>query len=881
MKRLAIGILAHVDSGKTTLSEGLLYAAGEIRKIGRVDHGDAFLDTHEIERDRGITIFSKQAILRFNESEFTLLDTPGHVDFSTEMERTLNAIDYAILVVSGSDGVQSHTETLWKLLKRYGVPVFLFVNKMDLAGAERDSLLGELKDRLDKKCVDFSSGADTGEFMENVAVCDDSMTEEFLDTGKVGDEAIRKAISERKLFPCYFGSALKNDGVKEFLEGIDRYTAPTVFYEEFAAKVFKISEDEQGNRLTHLKVTGGVLSVKETLGGSGADSEEWEEKVNQIRVYSGAKYKTIEQAPAGTVCAVTGLTKTFPGEGLGVESDCESPALEPVLTYSVELPDGCDAHTALINLKKLESEDPQLHVMWNEQLQEIHLQLMGEVQLEVLKRIILERFGMDVKFGRGNIAYKETIANTVEGVGHYEPLRHYAEVHLIIKPGKRGSGIHFSTACSEDELSRNWQRLILTHLEEKTHVGVLTGSPLTDVKIILASGRAHQKHTEGGDFRQATYRAVRQGLRSAESVLLEPWYEFRLEVPSETVGKAMTDIQQMCDSFSAPEQNGETTVIRGTAPVATMRDYHSEVIGYTRGKGRLSCTLKGYDKCHNPDEVIEEIGYSADNDLDNPADSVFCSHGAGFAVKWDKVPEYMHLESVLKEELDEPIARSVTRQRISEYIDRVAEDKELIKIFERTYGPIQRRTESAMYTPRTHTKNTSKPYKPKPAPQGPEYLLVDGYNIIFAWDELKALAEESLEAAREELIEILCNYQGVRQCEVILVFDAYKVKNNPGEVEKVNNINVVYTKEAETADMYIEKVTHKLSKKHRVRVATSDGLEQLIILGNGAFRLSADGFKKEVEQVESAVRDFLKTRNETESIQKIGDMIDAPEIFGD
>lgn len=881
MKRLAIGILAHVDSGKTTLSEGLLYAAGEIRKIGRVDHGDAFLDTHEIERDRGITIFSKQAILRFNESEFTLLDTPGHVDFSTEMERTLNAIDYAILVVSGSDGVQSHTETLWKLLKRYGVPVFLFVNKMDLAGAERDSLLGELKDRLDKRCVDFSSGADNGEFMENVAVCDDSMTEEFFDTGKVGDEAIRKAISERKLFPCYFGSALKNDGVKEFLEGVDRYTAPAVFYEEFAAKVFKISEDEQGNRLTHLKVTGGVLSVKETLSGSGADNDEWEEKVNQIRIYSGAKYKTIEQAPAGTVCAVTGLTKTFPGEGLGAESDCESPALEPVLTYSVELPDGCDAHTALINLKKLESEDPQLHVMWNEQLQEIHLQLMGEVQLEVLKRIILERFGMDVKFGRGNIAYKETIANTVEGVGHYEPLRHYAEVHLIIKPGKRGSGIHFSTACSEDELSRNWQRLILTHLEEKTHVGVLTGSPLTDVKIILASGRAHQKHTEGGDFRQATYRAVRQGLRSAESVLLEPWYEFRLEVPSETVGRAMTDIQQMCGSFSAPEQNGETTVIRGTAPVATMRDYHSEVIGYTRGKGRLSCTLKGYDKCHNPDEVIEEIGYSADNDLDNPADSVFCSHGAGFAVKWDKVPEHMHLESVLKEEPDKPAARSVTRQRISEYIDRVAEDKELIKIFERTYGPIQRRTESAMYTPRTHTKNTNKPYKAKPAPQGPEYLLVDGYNIIFAWDELKALADESLEAAREELIEILCNYQGVRQCEVILVFDAYKVKNNPGEVEKVNNINVVYTKEAETADMYIEKVTHKLSKKHRVRVATSDGLEQLIILGNGAFRLSADGFKKEVEQVESAVRDFLKTRNETESIQKIGDMIDAPEIFGD
>ena len=881
MKRLAIGILAHVDSGKTTLSEGLLYSAGEIRKIGRVDHGDAFLDTHEIERDRGITIFSKQAILRFNESEFTLLDTPGHVDFSTEMERTLNAIDYAILVVSGSDGVQSHTETLWKLLKRYGVPVFLFVNKMDLAGAERGRLLDELKNRLDKRCVDFSSGADTGEFMENVAVCDDSMMEEFFDTGKVGDEAIRKAISERKLFPCYFGSALKNDGVKEFLEGIDRYTAPAVFYEEFAAKVFKISEDEQGNRLTHLKITGGVLNVKETLTSSGADNEEWEEKVNQIRVYSGAKYKTIEQAPAGTVCAVTGLTKTFPGEGLGAESDCESPALEPVLTYSVELPDGCDAHTALINLKKLESEDPQLHVMWNEQLQEIHLQLMGEVQLEVLKRIILERFGMDVKFGRGNIAYKETIANTVEGVGHYEPLRHYAEVHLIIKPGKRGSGIHFSTACSEDELSRNWQRLILTHLEEKTHVGVLTGSPLTDVKIILASGRAHQKHTEGGDFRQATYRAVRQGLRSAESVLLEPWYEFRLEVPSETVGRAMNDIQQMCGSFSAPEQNGETTVIRGTAPVATMRDYHSEVIGYTRGKGRLSCTLKGYDKCHNPDEVIEEIGYSADNDLDNPADSVFCSHGAGFAVKWDKVPEYMHLESVLKEEPDEPAARSVTRQRISEYIDRVAEDKELIKIFERTYGPIQRRTESAMYTPRTHTKNTSKPYKPKPAPQGPEYLLVDGYNIIFAWDELKALAEESLEAAREELIEILCNYQGVRQCEVILVFDAYKVKNNPGEVEKVNNINVVYTKEAETADMYIEKVTHKLSKKHRVRVATSDGLEQLIILGNGAFRLSADGFKKEVEQVESAVRDFLKTRNETESIQKIGDMIDAPEIFGD
>ena len=851
MNRLVIGILAHVDSGKTTLSEGMLYTAGELRRLGRVDHGDAFLDTNEIERDRGITIFSKQAVMRFNDTEFTLLDTPGHVDFSTEMERTLSVLDYAILVISGTDGVQNHTETLWRLLKRYNVPVFLFINKMDL-NADHDAVMNELRYRFGDGCIDFGADRTSDEFMDSLAMCDEVIMNGFLENGSVKTADIRNAIAKRNIFPCFFGSALKTEGVKEFLEGLELYTKRAIYDDNFGAQVFKISEDEQGARLTHMKITGGTLKVKTQLVGN--KKNEWSEKVNQIRVYSGTKYQTIDEALPGMVCAVTGLTQTYPGEGIGCASDAKGAVLESVLTYRMELPEDIDIHTALTDLRHLEEEDPQLHIIWSEQLQEIHVQVMGEVQLEVLQRVISDRFGFDVEFTHGSIAYKETISAPVEGVGHYEPLRHYAEVHLLLEPAEKGSGMQFAVNCSEDALDRNWQRLILTHLKEKPHIGVLTGSPITDMKITLVAGRAHQKHTEGGDFRQATYRAVRQGLKMAQSVLLEPYYEFHLEVPTENIGRAMTDIQQMGGTFSSPETYGDMTIISGRAPVSTMREYSKDVISYTSGNGRLNCILSGYEPCHNSDEVIAEIGYDSDTDLENPADSVFCSHGAGFVVKWNEVYDHMHLEGIRFDEGNEDDEETV-RQRAENYLDMVADDNELMQIFERTYGPVTRKVSS--YTVRKTATPQKKYGKAKPLPQGPEYLLVDGYNIIFALDELKELAKSSLESARDRLIDILCNYRGFRQCELILVFDAYKVKGNTGSVEKIHNINVVYTKEAETADMYIEKTTHELGKKHRVRVATSDNLEQIIILGNGATRISADEFLHEVKSAEKAIMEII------------------------
>lgn len=850
MNRVVIGILAHVDSGKTTLSEGMLYTAGEIRKIGRVDHGDAFLDTHEIERDRGITIFSKQAVMKFRETEFTLLDTPGHVDFSTETERTLSVLDYAILVISGTDGVQNHTETLWRLLKRYDVPTFIFINKMDL-NADKDAVLSELKHRFGDGCIDFTADMTSEAFMEEIAMCDEAIMNTFLNDATVKTEDIRNAIVTRKVFPCYFGSALKTEGVKEFFEGLELYTRQIIYDDRFGARVFKISE-ENGTRLTHMKITGGSLKVKAQLEGN--KRNEWTEKVNQIRIYSGTKYKTVDEAFSGMVCAVTGLTQTYAGEGIGNECDAKNAVLESVLTYRMDLPDGIDIHTALTELRHLEDEDPQLHIIWSEQLQEIHVQVMGEVQLEVLQRIIADRFGFEVGFSHGSIAYKETIANAVEGVGHYEPLRHYAEVHLLLEPAEKGSGLHFAINCSEDSLDRNWQRLILTHLKEKPHIGVLTGSPITDMKITLIAGRAHQKHTEGGDFRQATYRAVRHGLKVAESVLLEPYYEFHLEIPTENVGRAMTDIGQMGGTFSSPETIGDMTFISGSAPVSTMRDYAKEVTGYTSGRGRLNCILSGYEPCHNAEEVIDEIGYDSDTDIENPADSVFCSHGAGFVVKWDKVYDHMHIEG-MKFETDVNEETETVRQRATEYLDMVADDNELMQIFERTYGPVTRKVSS--YTVKKTAVPQKKYGKAKPILQGEEYLLVDGYNIIFAWDELKEIAKSSLENARDRLIDILCNYQGFKRCNVILVFDAYKVKGNMGSVEKIHNINVVYTKEAETADMYIEKTTHELGKKHRVRVATSDSIEQIIILGAGATRISANEFLQEIKLAEKAIMDII------------------------
>lgn len=851
MKRLVIGILAHVDSGKTTLSEGMLYRSGEIRRLGRVDHGNAFLDTNEIEREKGITIFSKQAVMNYNDKEFTLLDTPGHIDFSAEMERTLQILDYAILVISGVDGVQNHTETLWKLLVRYDIPVFIFINKMDISARERAELISELQSKLDDRCIDFTE-RDSNSFAEAAGLCSEELMNEYLENESVTDHSLVNAIANRSVFPCFFGSALKINGVDEFLTALDRYTKEPSHGKDFGAKVFKIT-DENGIRLTHMKLTSGTLKAKTVIDGREQDGSTWSEKADRIRVYSGEKFSTVDTAEAGMVVAVTGLTKTYPGEGLGCEADSAVPFLEPVLTYRVILLDGTDVLTALGRLRHLEQEEPQLHIIWNEPLQEIHIQLMGEVQLEVLRRIVSERFNMEIDFGQGSIAYKETIVGITEGVGHFEPLRHYSEVHLIMESLPGGSGLKFETSCSEDVLDKNWQRLILTHLKEKTHLGVLTGSPITDMKITLAAGRAHKKHTEGGDFRQATYRAVRQGLMSAQSILLEPFYSFRLEVPTENVGRAMTDLQQMGAEFSQPWLNGEMSVIKGSAPVSEMRSYHADITAYTAGRGRLFCTLKGYEECHNTDEIVQASGYDPEADLDNPCDSVFCAHGAGFLVKWNEVPQYMHLESCLDSESDTEEAEV----RVSRYMNTVVNDEELLRIFEKTYGPVKHKNPNTI---RRRTKAPSSPALPKktiPVYSGPVYLLVDGYNIIFAWDELKELAKDNLDLAREILTNRMCNYRGYKNCELILVFDAYRVKDNPGSIEKVHNIHVVYTKEAETADAYIEKVTHELAKKHRVRVATSDNLEQVIILGNGATRVSADEFHKEVEDAEAEIRKFI------------------------
>ena len=900
MKKLVIGILAHVDAGKTTLSEELLYLCGEIRKIGRVDHGDAFLDTYELEKERGITIFSKQALLKTENMEVTLLDTPGHVDFSAEMERTLQVLDYAILVINGMDGVQSHTMTLWRLLERYQIPTFLFVNKMDQQGTDHDALLNDLKQHLHENCVDFGRTQDTDygmyeltpEQLENIAVCEEDLLETYLETDIVEDRDIVRLIVQRKIFPCYFGSALKEKGVKDFWNGVQKYTAEPKRPTEFGAKVFKIARDEQGNRLTYMKITGGSLKVKtllssnsngQSLPGRKAEEAAWEEKADQIRLYSGAKYELTSEAEAGTVCAVTGLTRTYPGEGLGIEQESELPILEPVLNYQIILPDDCDPHQMLQKLRQLEEEEPQLHILWDSQFSEIHAQLMGEVQIEILKKLIWDRFHVAVEFGAGSIVYKETVAEPVEGVGHFEPLRHYAEVHLLIEPGEPGSGCQFFTACSEDVLARNWQRLILTHLEEKEHIGVLTGSPLTDVQITILTGRAHAKHTEGGDFRQATYRAVRQGLRKARNILLEPYYEFRLEVPAEMIGRAMADVQKMQGTFDAPEVEGETAILKGTAAVAQMRDYQKEVVSYTHGTGKLFCSLKGYAPCKNQDEVVQNIGYDPEADLENPTGSVFCAHGAGFVVPWDQVEAYMHLQSgVDMDELDSESwyedvesaqnpGTAVDNANISgnisgkngkfSYSGSYEEEEELQAIFERTFGPMKR-DRTAFQKKTVHSSTPATRYRAG-KPRQEEYLLVDGYNIIFSWEELNELAKENIHAACDKLMDILSNYQGYRKCTLILVFDAYKVEGHVEEIITYHNIYVVYTKEAETADQYIEKTVHRIGRQYQVTVATSDGLEQVIIMGQGAHRISARGLKKEIEDTEKTAREEWHQRRQS------------------
>ncbi len=847
MKRICIGILAHVDAGKTTLTEAMLYRAGAIRRLGRVDHGDAFLDTEALEKERGITIFAKQAVLRRGELELTLLDTPGHADFSAETERALQALDYAILLVSAADGVQGHTETLWRLLAHHRVPTFIFVNKMDQPGADRAALLAQLRRRLSEGCADL---ADEPAAAEQAALCDEGLLENYL-AGTLPDTGdLAALIAQRRLFPCLFGSALKLDGVDGLLDALEQYALEPAWGPDFAARVFKISRDERGERLTWLKVTGGALRARDAVRGP-----DWEEKVTQLRLYSGGKFTVLDEAPAGTVCAAAGLTHTRAGEGLGAEESWSGPELEPVLTYQVLPPEGCDAHTLLSRLRILEEEDPQLRVEWDGRAGEIRVSLMGEVQTQVLQRVMAERFGLEVDFGPGSIVYLETIAAPVVGVGHFEPLRHYAEVHLLLEPLERGSGLVLGSACSEDELDGHWQRLILTHLAEKQHVGVLTGAPITDMKLTLLTGRAHLKHTEGGDFRQATWRAVRQGLMSAESVLLEPWYAVRLSVPADCVGRAMTDLQRLGGSLDAPEQTGETAVLTGFAPVSALEGYAAQVAAYTGGRGRLSCTVDGYRPCHNAAEVVAAAGYDPERDTENPSSSVFCDHGGSVTVPWNEAPARMHLDSGWRPEGEPEAERAPARPAMS-YERHAALEKELAAIFERTYGPVRPR---AFQPSRPAAQPKAKPWKGLKAPLREEWVLVDGYNIIHAWPELRELAAVDLEGARQRLIHRLRNYQGWRRCKVIVVFDAYRIKGNPGSMELYGDLWVVYTKEAETADMYIEKTTYDLSRKdHRVRVATSDGLEQLIILGHGAVRVSAMEFLRELERVEGEIRAVIE-----------------------
>lgn len=911
---MVIGILAHVDAGKTTLAESILYTSGSIRTMGRVDHKDAFLDTDSMERDRGITIFSKQAGFTWKGMDVTLLDTPGHVDFSAEMERTLQVLDYAVLVISGADGVQGHVQTLWRLLRRYHVPVFLFVNKMDQPDTDAEALLRELRERLDGRCVAFGEKDET--FYEDVAVCDDKLLERFLaaESGVIDDETITDLVKQRRLFPCFFGSALKVEGVTELLDGLALYTAMPSYGQEFGARVYKISRDVQGNRLTHVKITGGTIRVKQTIRTHGgrnyregvrlADGGK-EEKIDQIRIYSGERYRVEQEAAAGDICVFVGPAATFCGEGLGVEKEHTVPLLEPVMTYRIILPEGCDVHRMYGELCQLEEEEPQLHIAWKRQTEEIQVQLMGEVQIEILRSMIADRFGVEVTFDEGSIVYKETITSAVEGIGHYEPLKHYAEVHLLLEPGEAGSGLQFHTKCSEDVLDRNWQRLVMTHLEEKEHVGVLTGSPLMDMQITLVTGRAHLKHTEGGDFRQATYRAVRQGLCKAQNILLEPLYAFRLELPASMIGRGMTDMQAKSGKFDAPEITGEYAVLTGTVPVSEMAGYQTEVLAYSGGKGRLYTEWKGYAPCHNAKEVIAAIGYEAERDTDNPCGSVFCAHGAGFVVEWDKVDEYMHLDyAVSADDLngrtDGKDTAGSGEKTAAEYgqdggragnsgharlsgsghtsgITDVIGQDEIDEIMNRTYGTKERKKQGWAKTIRareTAEKTRQKAKLPatddtvdrtsaghsRDSRTEEEYLLVDGYNIIFAWDVLSGLAQTNLDSARGRLMDILSNFQGYRKMRLILVFDAYKVKGNPGSTVRYHNIDVVYTKEAETADQYIEKVTHEIGRKHKVRVATSDGLEQLIIMGAGAVRVSAKELQDEVAAAATELRQAFLER---------------------
>lgn len=883
MKKLVLGILAHVDAGKTTLSEALLYRTGQIRTLGRVDHQDAFLDTDVLERERGITIFSKQARIVTEELELTLLDTPGHVDFSAEMERTLQVLDYAILVISGTDGVQGHTRTLWRLLKHYKVPTFLFVNKMDLAGADHAQVQTQLERELSDGCVDFTEiGSNT--FYDALAMCNETMLEEFMEHQSVSDEQIRTAIGQREVFPCIYGSALKLEGVEELLSAVRQYASQPSYSDEFQARVYKVGRDVQGSRLTYMKITGGSLAVKGRISYGGL-----EEKADQIRIYSGEKYELVSQVQAGEVCAATGLTATFPGQGLGAEESVELPVLEPVLNYQIILPQDVNPTDMILKLKQLEEEDPQLHILWNEQLKEIHAQMMGQVQIEVLTRLIQDRFGVRVSFGQGNIVYKETIRKPVEGVGHFEPLRHYAEVHLLLEPGEPGSGIQVTSACSEDVLDLNWQRLILTHVEEREHPGVLTGAALTDVKITILTGRAHIKHTEGGDFRQATYRAIRQGLKSTESVLLEPVYAFSLEVPVESMGRAMADLKVRYGKFESPEfgngQTGEMALLTGTAPVATMQDYITEVHSYTKGMGHLTLELKGYDVCHNAEEVITELAYDSEADVANPTASVFCAHGAGYVVTWDKVPEYMHLDYVFHPEAAEDNSqaqdgfqydaegaafgpggswgRSPKESKAAASSWEL--DKELQSIYAREFGMNKddmldqerkkwvkknKADDSGVHKPK-HDKQGNVIYPAKASQE--EYLIVDGYNIIFAWKDLKELSRINIDSARDKLLDELGSYQGYRRCHVIVVFDAYKSKDHPASVEHYHDIEVVYTKTDQTADMYIEKLVHEIGRKHQVTVVTNDGLEQLTVMGQGALRMTAENLREELARIQKEI----------------------------
>lgn len=868
MEKYAVGILAHVDSGKTTLAESMLYMSGAIKKQGRVDHKDTFLDNHELERARGITIFSKQARFRLGDSDITLLDTPGHIDFSAEMERTLQVLDYAVLVINGADGVQAHTKTLWKLLKRYMLPVFIFVNKMDQPGTDKKWLLEDIQKNLDFRCVDFGLYYENGDaFFDALAMCDEDILNSYVDKGVLSDMELRDYIAKRRVFPCIFGSALKREGVDSLLDIFSRYKKMRTYSDEFGARVYKIERDDKNTRITHMKITGGSMKVKDVIHysarGRNDNSDDnaddvMVEKINQIRLYSGSHFETVNEVRAGEICAVTGLSETCAGQGIGDETEPETALLTPVLTYKINVLTECNIYDFYLKMKLLEEEEPQLNVIWNEKAGEIHAQVMGEVQIEILKSIIRERFGIEVDFGVGQIVYRETIESAAVGIGHFEPLRHYAEVHLYLEPLERGSGLRFESKCSEDILDRNWQRLILTHLEEKQHIGVLTGSEITDMKISIIAGRAHQKHTEGGDFRQAVYRAVRQGLKTAKSILLEPYYEFRLEIPGEQVGRAMTDIQKRFGHCEPLSIENDTAILTGTAPVDTMRDYHLEVVSYSRGKGKLFCTLKGYERCHNEAEVIEAIGYDSENDTENPTGSVFCSHGAGYYVSWDKVAEYAHAENGFSEKNENVDAHTALKTANASYQDGVIGEDEIEEIFLRTFGGMGKKrtgwTKKVIKADEGSYRQSD--YAKKPA-FDKEYLLVDGYNIIFAWEELKALADVNIDSARDRLLDIMCNYQGYRKIEVIVVFDAYKVHGGKGSFSDYHNIHVVYTKEAETADRYIEGFTHVMGKKHKITVATSDRLEQMIIWGEGASRLSASGLKEEIDRVSAQIADDI------------------------